>query len=162
MSDARQSLVRILQNAHAGECAAGLAYRGHWRSLNDSQEKDRIREIEAEEWDHRARVGQWLTKLDAKPRPSRETVFRVIGRSLGLTCYVSGWFMPMYFAGELESRNSIEYEDAAVFARELRMDDCVADLLDMASVEVEHEEFFHAVVAGHWLLPMMRRLFGWS
>ena len=162
MNDARQSLIRILQNAHAGEVAAAYAYRGHWNSLKDSPEKTRIREIEAEEWDHRRRVGEWLDKLDAKPRPAREKIFWTIGRTLGATCFLSGWFMPMYFAGRLESKNSIEYEDAAKFAAELGMEECVEDLLDMARVEVEHEEFFHQTVAGHRLLPGMRRIFGWS
>ncbi|CAN5552950.1 hypothetical protein BH10ACI3_BH10ACI3_29060 [soil metagenome] len=162
MPDPRQNLIRILQNAHAGEVAAAYAYRGHWRSLKESPEKLRIKEIEAEEWDHRRRVGEWLAKLDAKPRPLREKVFWTIGRTLGATCFLSGWFMPMYFAGRLESKNSVEYEDAAVFATELGMDDCVADLLDMARVELEHEVFFRNTVAGHRLLPVMKRVFGWS
>lgn len=162
MSNARRQLIRILQNAYSGEVAAAYAYRGHWKSLKESPEKTRIREIEAEEWDHRRRVGEWLAKLDAKPNAIREKIFWTIGRTLGLTCYISGWFMPMYFAGRLESQNSTEYEDAASFARELKMDDCVEDLLDMARVEVEHEEFFHGVVASHWLLPTMKRFFGWS
>ena len=68
----------------------------------------------------------------------------------------------MYFAGRLESQNSIEYEDAAVFAKELEMHDCVDDLLDMARVEVEHEVFFREMVTGHRLLPVMRKVFRWS
>ena len=162
LPDARKSLIRTLQNAYSGEVAAAYAYRGHWRSLKDSPEKARIREIEAEEWDHRRRVGEWLTKLDAKPRPLRDKVFWTIGRTLGATCFLSGWFMPMYFAGRLESQNSVEYEDAAIFARELDMDECVEDLLDMARVEVEHEAFFRETVAAHRLLPIMRRVFGWG
>jgi demethoxyubiquinone hydroxylase (CLK1/Coq7/Cat5 family) len=159
---ARQNLIRILQHAYSGEVAAAYAYRGHWKSLKESTEKARIKEIEGEEWDHRRRVGEWLEKLGAKPRPLREKVFWTIGRTLGLTCHVSGWFMPMYFAGRLESQNSVEYEDAAVFAKELGMDDCVEDLLDMARVEVEHEIFFREMVTGHRMLPVMKRLFGWS
>ena len=162
MPNARENLIRILQNAHAGEIAAAYAYRGHWKSLKDSPEKERIRQIEAEEWDHRRRVGEWLAKLDSKPRKLRERVFWTIGNVLGPSCFVSGWFMPMYFAGRLESQNSVEYEDAAGFARELGMNECVEDLLDMARVEVEHEVFFHDVVSGHRLLPVMRRVFGWS
>ncbi|QQS34335.1 MAG: demethoxyubiquinone hydroxylase family protein [Acidobacteriota bacterium] len=158
----KRDLVRILQSAFSGEVAAAYAYRGHWKSLKNSPEKERIRQIEEEEWDHRRRVGEWLAKLGAAPRPFREKVFWTIGRVLGLTCYVSGWFMPMYFAGRLESKNSVEYEDAAVFARELGMQDCVNDLLDMARVEVEHEVFFRDVVSGHRLLPIMKRVFGWS
>ena len=159
---ARENLIRILQHAYSGEVAAAYAYRGHWKSLRDSPERRRIIEIEAEEWNHRRRVGLWLKKLDAKPRSIREKIFWTIGRTLGLTCHVSGWFMPMYFAGRLESKNSIEYEDAAVFARDLEMQDCVDDLLDMARVEVEHEVFFREMVTGHRLLPVMRRVFKWS
>jgi len=159
---ARENLIRILQNAYSGEVAAAYAYRGHWRSLRESPERVRIMQIEEEEWDHRRRVGQLLEKLGAKPRPIREKVFWTIGRSLGVTCHVSGWFMPMYFAGRLESKNSVEYEDAAAFAKELGMNDCVAELLDMARVELEHEEYFRSVVTGHRLLPAMKRVFGWS
>jgi len=162
MNPARSHLIAILQNAYSGELAAAYAYRGHWRSLRDSPEKTRIREIEEDEWDHRRRVGEWLTTLGAAPKRSRETIFWTIGRTLGATCFLSGWFMPMYFAGRLESKNSVEYEEAAVFAKELGMQDCVEDLLDMARVEVEHEEFFHSVVVGHRLLPVMKRVFGWS
>jgi demethoxyubiquinone hydroxylase (CLK1/Coq7/Cat5 family) len=162
MPSARQNLIRILQNAYSGEVAAAYAYRGHWRSLKNSLEKERIREIEAEEWDHRRRVGEWLVELGAGPRKTREKIFLAIGRTLGLSCHVSGWFMPMYFAGRLESQNSVEYEDAAAFARQLEMDECVADLLDMSRVELEHEIFFRETVTGHRLLPVMKRVFGWG
>ena len=162
MTNARSNLIRILQNAYSGEIAAAYAYRGHWRSLKPSRERTRIKEIEAEEWEHRERVGGWLEKLDAKPRPMREKAFWTIGKFLGHSCFISGWFFPMYFAGRLESGNSVEYEDAAVFAKELGMDALVDDLYDMARVEVEHEVFFREIVAGHWMLPIMRRVFGWS
>jgi len=161
-SGVRPKLIRILQNAYSGEVAAAYAYRGHWKSLSDSPEKTRIREIEADEWDHRRRVGEWLEELDARPRPMRENIFWTIGRTLGILCHLSGWFMPMYFAGRLENGNSVEYEDAAAHAKNLGMDDCVEDLLDMARVEVEHEVFFREMVTGHRLLPVMKRVFGWS
>ncbi|HEV7701738.1 MAG TPA: demethoxyubiquinone hydroxylase family protein [Pyrinomonadaceae bacterium] len=159
---ARDSLIRILQNAHAGEVAAASAYRGHWKSLSDSPEKEHIQQIEAEEWEHRERVGRWLEELGSKPKPLREKVFWTIGRVIGHSCFVSGWFFPMYFAGRLESQNSVEYEDAAGLARQLGMNECVEDLLDMARVEAEHERFFSETVTGHRLLPLMRRVFGWS
>lgn len=162
MKSARDNLVRILQNAYSGEIAAAFAYRGHWKSLKESREKEQIKKIEAEEWDHRRRVGEWLEKLGAKPRAAREKVFWTIGRVLGVTCHVSGWFMPMYFAGRLESQNSVEYEDAAKFAKQLQMNECVEDLLDMARVEVEHEVFFRELLTGHRLLPVMKKVFRWS
>jgi len=155
-------LIRILQNAYSGEAAAALAYRGHWRSLKSGPEKERIKQIESEEWDHRERVGAWLTTLGASPRPQRERLFRLIGRVLGPFCFISGWFLPMYFAGRLESGNVLEYEEAANYALNIRMDDCVEDLLDMARVEAEHELFFRETVAGHRLLPAMKAIFRWG
>ncbi len=162
MNNARRNLIRILQNAYSGELAAAFAYRGHWKSLKESAERTQIKNIENEEWVHRDAVGKWLDKLDAKPKKLREIIFWTIGRTLGLSCFVSGWFFPMYFAGRLESGNVKEYEDAANFAKELQMDECFDELMEMARVEQEHEDFFRAVVAKHRLLPITKRFFRWS
>lgn len=155
-------MIRILRNAYSGEIAAAFAYRGHWKSLKESAERTEIKKIEAEEWHHRERVGRWLETLEAKPNRVREKIFWTLGRSLGATCFLSGWFMPMYFAGRLESGNIVEYEVAAGFAKELGMEECVEDLLDMARVEAEHEAFFRQTITGHRLLPIMKKVFRWS
>lgn len=155
-------MIRILRNAYSGEIAAAFAYRGHWKSLKESAERTEIKKIEAEEWHHRERVGRWLETLGAKPNRVREKIFWTLGRSLGATCFLSGWFMPMYFAGRLESGNIVEYEVAAGFAKELGMEECVEDLLDMARVEAEHEAFFRQTITGHRLLPIMKKVFRWS
>jgi len=159
---ARQNLISILQNAHAGELAAAYAYRGHWKSLREGAEKERIKQIETEEWTHRANVRQWLAELSAEPRKAREAFFWAIGRVLGLTCYVSGWFFPMYFAGRLESQNVQEYVTAAEFAKDLEMEDCAAQMLEMAETERAHEVFFRQTINGHRLLPVTRKFFRWS
>jgi rubrerythrin len=161
-SDPRQQLVRILQNAYSGEIAAAYAYRGHWKSVSDPRERTHIKKIEDEEWQHRENVGRWLAELGAAPRPIREKVFWTIGRVLGLTCFVSGWFMPMYFAGRLESQNTKEYEEAAQYARELGMEKCVEEMMEMSRVEAEHELYFRQVVSGHDLLPVMKKVFKWG
>lgn len=155
-------MIRILRNAYSGEIAAAFAYRGHWKSLKESAERTEIKKIEAEEWHHRERVGRWLETLEAKPNRVREKIFWTLGRSLGATCFLSGWFMPMYFAGRLENGNIVEYEVAAGFAKELGMEECVEDLLDMARVEAEHEAFFRQTITGHRLLPVMKKVFRWS
>ena len=162
MNNARQNLIRILQNAHAGELAAAYAYRGHWKSLKPSKEQTRIKEIEAEEWTHRENVRQWLEKLNAQPRKLREAIFWIIGRILGLSCFVLGWFFPMYFAGRLESQNVQEYIDAAEFAKELGMPECFDEMMEMSRIEGEHEIFFSQTVATHRLLPMTKKIFRWS
>ena len=162
MNNSKQNLIRILQNAHAGELAAAYAYRGHWKSVKNPTEREQIKEIEAEEWHHRNCVRQWLEKLGAEPRPFREAIFWTIGRTLGLTCYFSGWFFPMYFAGRLESQNVQEYIDAAEFAKELGLDDCVAEMLEMSAVEQKHEDFFKEIVQNHFLLRPTRFFFRWG
>lgn len=162
-NDARQKLIHILQAAYSGEMAAAFAYRGHWKSLKrNSPERERIKQIEAEEWAHREGVGRWLEVLEAKPKKLKETIFWTIGRTLGNACFVSGWFFPMYFAGRLEAGNVKEYEDAAGFAREIGMEECALEMLEMAEVELEHEVFFRGVIEKHRLLPITKALFKWS
>src|SRR5260221_3093606 len=115
MNDALAKLIRQLRGAYSGELAAGFAYRGHGRSVNDRAEREPLRRIEAEEWHHRELVGAMLRTLGAQPSRMREVVMFCVGRSLGTMCHVSGWFMPMYGAGRLERHNIVEYEEAAVF-----------------------------------------------
>ena len=147
----RRSLVRILQLAYSGERAAAYAYRGHWKSVTDADERSRIKTIEEEEWRHRELVGEMLRKLGSRPVCWREAKASVVGRALGLLCHLSGWLAPMYGAGKLESRNVREYETAARFARDCARAEFVDCLLSMAEVEWEHEKYFRAQVSKHSL-----------
>src|SRR5262249_51251779 len=114
----KQKLVSLLQLAYSGELAAAYAYRGHWKSLKNTSERMQIQKIEQDEWEHRRDVGEMLQQLDAAPSRWREFKMRIIGRVIGLSCHVIGWFLPMYLAGRLESRNVLEYRHAAAYARE--------------------------------------------
>ena len=149
--DSRARLIRQLQNAYSGELAAAYAYRGHWHSVSDPGERERIHQIEDEEWHHRDLVGGILRDLGARPRRLREAVFWTIGRVLGAMCHLSGWFAPMYGAGRLERKNIVEYEDAAQFAIDCGRDDLIDCLLMMAEVEWEHELYFRSRVNTHRL-----------
>ena len=142
-------LVAILQLAYSGELAAAYAYRGHWHSVTDSEERTRIQEIENEEWHHRQLIGEMLLSLNSRPNAFREVRATILGRVLSLLCHLSGWLVPMYGAGKLESRNIREYETAARYARNCGRDDLVDCLLTMAEVEWEHEHYFRARVLGH-------------
>jgi rubrerythrin len=144
-------LIKILRLAYSGELAAAYAYRGHWRSVKDEATRARIRTIEEEEWHHRRLVGRMLEQIGAKPDRARELRAVVIGRTLGALCHVSGWLLPMYGAGKLESRNVNEYETAARHASLSGHTDFVGCLLAMAEVEWEHEKYFRALVAEHKL-----------
>lgn len=149
----RADLVHVLQSAYSGELAAGYAYRGHWHSVRDPEERAHIHQIEDEEWHHRELVGGLLQQLDARPNRVREIVFWTIGRTLGVLCHVSGWFFPMYGAGKLERGNIVEYEVAARHAIDCGRTDMVDCLLTMAEVEWEHEFYFRHKVLGH---PFLR------
>jgi len=145
----RAQLVAILQLAYSGELAAGYAYRGHWHSVSNPEERNHIRKIEDEEWHHRKLVGEMLASLDAGPKKVREVRATILGRFLGVMCHFSGWFAPMYGAGRLESRNIVEYETAARHALECGREDLIDCLLTMAEVEWEHEHYFRSCVLRH-------------
>ncbi len=156
--DSRQKLIRILQLAYSAELAAAYAYRGHWRSVRDEQERSRIEQIENEEWHHRQLVGEMLTELNASPKRFGELRARIVGRTLGLLCHFTGWLAPMYGAGRLESGNIVEYEIAAGHARACGREKFVDCLLGMAEVEWEHEQYFRSRVLTH---PLGKRLSIW-
>ncbi len=158
-SKARLRFIQILQPAYSGERAAAYAYRGHWHSLRDAEDRGRVRTIEEEEWHHRHLVGEMLRELGARPSARREVRAWLVGRVLGLLCHLSGWFAPMYAAGRLESRNIREYEEAARRARECDRDDLLPCLLTMAEVEWEHERYFRSKVLSH---PWARYLPLWE
>jgi rubrerythrin len=151
-----RGLIRELQHAYSGELAAGYAYRGHWRSVRDPEERARIRQIESEEWHHRELVGALLRDLGGRPILRREAIFFTIGKTLGALCHVSGWFLPMYGAGRLERRNIMEYERAAAYASRCGREDVIDCLLEMAEVEWEHELYFRNKVTGHRMLRLIR------
>jgi Ubiquinone biosynthesis protein COQ7 len=159
MSDvatAQASLVRLLRAAHAGERAAALAYTGHARSVRDSQERTDIARIGAEEISHRARVGEMLVELGGAPSTFRELIFTGIGRTLSWFCHVTGWYCPMYGAGWIERRNIQEYVDAAAFAVQAGRADLADELMEMARVEWDHEQYFRAKVMTHPLRHVLR------
>ncbi len=150
-TESRQKLIALLQLAYSGELAAAYAYRGHWKSVSNTDEKAAIQAIENDEWRHRQLVGEMLSTLAGAPEPRREMRANLIGRTLGFLCHVMGWLAPMYGAGRLESRNIREYETAARHARDCGRSDLVDCLLEMAEVEWDHEHYFRARVQEHFL-----------
>ena len=154
----RRLLIGILQLAYSGELAASYAYQGHWKSVENPEEKSRIQAIENEEWHHRRLVGEMLHELGEHPSSWKEYKAVVIGRTAEFLCHVCGWLAPMYGAGKLESRNVREYEVAARYARDCGRIEFVEPLLTMAEVEWEHEKYFRSQVLKSALgrcLPML-------
>jgi rubrerythrin len=156
--DSLKKLIVLLQLAYSAERAAAYAYRGHWHSVVDADEKLRIKQIEDEEWHHRELVGEMLKCLHATPSRQREIRSLIIGRTLGFLCHIMGWLAPMYGAGRLESGNVREYEIAARYARDCGHHEFIDCLLTMAEVEWEHEYYFRSRVLLH---PLGQRLPLW-
>jgi demethoxyubiquinone hydroxylase (CLK1/Coq7/Cat5 family) len=159
----RAALVRILQDAHAGELAAAYAYRAHARSLwrrSQRAQRDEVRRIEQAEIHHRRLVGEMLVDLGAAPRRTREALMATIGRVFGSLCFVTGWFGPMYAAGRLEGQNVDQYRAARDLASQLGRH--AEGLEAMRAEEVRHEQWFGDQVRHHWLLPLARAILRWS
>lgn len=158
----RGTLVRILQDAHAGELAAAYAYQGHSRSLwRHPAARAEVERIEAAEWHHRRLVAALLVTLDARPRRRREWLMAATGRFFGGLCFLGGWFGPMYAAGRLEWMNVGQYEAAHDAAEQLGLVDAANELAAMTAEEERHERWFGDQCRDHWMLPLAARLFRW-
>jgi hypothetical protein len=144
-----ENFARILRLAYSGELAAALAYRGHWHSLKNPDDRSRVCKIEQEEWHHRNLVRGMLQDIGKSPNIFREIRSFCIGCILALLCHISGWLLPMYAAGKLESKNIKEYEFAARFAAMSGHTEFVDCLLTMAEVEWDHEHYFRSCVLRH-------------
>ncbi|MCB0377525.1 MAG: hypothetical protein KDD33_03455 [Bdellovibrionales bacterium] len=148
---AKRALIRLLQNAHAGEKAAANAYFGHGHSLfvRDKTEKQEIYKIYLEELHHRERLAEFLIKLGSKPRVLREIGMWFIGFFIGVFSFIGTWLIPMYGAGRLESTNIGEYEVAARLAWLAGEDEIIEELLLFAEVEWDHELYFREKTLTH-------------
>lgn len=159
----RARLVRLLQDAHAGELAAALAYRSHARSLwRRPAERSEVRRIEGAEWHHRALVAAMLDELGERPRRPRELLMGFVGRFFGLLCFVGGHFGPMYAAGRLEAMNVGQYADAESLATSLGLTAYSGQLVEMTAEEDRHERWFGDRVRGHLLLRPASAVLGWT
>jgi hypothetical protein len=151
---AKNLLIHILQNAHAGEKAAANAYWGHANSpfVRDQKEKEEILKIYDDELHHRIRLKFMLDQLGGKPRLGREIIMYLIGATIAFLCIFGGWFIPMYGAGKLESTNIEEYEVAFRLAYLSGNHEFIDELIQFAEIEWDHEVYFADKAKDHFLL----------
>ncbi|HEY9686028.1 MAG TPA: hypothetical protein V6C52_03540 [Coleofasciculaceae cyanobacterium] len=141
----RSKLIHVLQMAYSGEKSAALAYQGHAASKVKMDEREMIRKIEQEEWDHRDKVGQMLAEVQAEPSGCREIMQVLIGRFIKIICPWCGWRLPMLGAWLLEENNIEEYARAAGYASAMGLMAMADELRVMSTVEREHAEYFRGV-----------------
>jgi demethoxyubiquinone hydroxylase (CLK1/Coq7/Cat5 family) len=156
------ALKRSLQRAYSAERAASLAYIGHAASLRDPAEKAAIKRIEDDEWAHRRHVLAIMREHDVPVSRWLEARYFVIGKLIGASCHVIGWFMPYFFAGKLESGNVCEYFVMLRQFRELGIREHDAVLYEMGMKEKEHELYFLEQVKRSRILPWFEKLFAWG
>jgi rubrerythrin len=152
----------LLQMAYSAEKAAAFAYIGHAGSVKNPEEKKAIKQIEDDEWEHRREVLAIMNEYSIPVSKWYETKFHVIGRTIAASCYVIGWFMPIYFAGRLESGNVCEYIRMKDYFNKAGINKHDKVLYEMGVREKEHENYFLQQVKDHKLLPFFEKVFAWG
>jgi hypothetical protein len=155
-------LVDLIQMAYSAEKAAAFAYIGHAASVKNKEEKIAIKQIEIDEWNHRAEVMLLMKEYDIPVSKWYEFKFHVIGKLLSGSCFVIGWFMPFYFAGRLESGNVCEYFRMKHYFNSLGIKKHDVVLYEMGMKEKEHEVYFLEQIKDSKLLPFFEKLFFWG
>ncbi len=155
-------LVDLMKQAYSAEKAAAFAYIGHAASVKDKVEKAAIKQIESDEWNHRAEMLQLLKQYHVPISKWYEFKFHVIGKIISGSCFVIGWFMPFYFAGRLESGNVCEYFRMKQYFNSLGITEHDVVLYEMGMKEKEHEVYFLSKIKDSKLLPFFEKLFFWG
>jgi len=155
-------LVDLIQMAYSAEKAAAFAYIGHAASVKNKEEKIAIKQIEIDEWNHRAEVLLLMKEYDIPVSKWYEFKFHVIGKVISGSCFVIGWFMPFYFAGRLESGNVCEYFRMKHYFNSLGIKKHDVILYEMGMKEKEHEVYFLEQIKDSKLLPFFEKLFFWG
>lgn len=156
------ALVDLLQMAYSAERAAAFAYVGHGGSIKNEVQKSAIKQIELEEWGHRNEVLKIMETYNIKVSKYYELRFYVIGKIIGWSCYIIGWFMPYYFAGRLESGNVCEYFRMMHYFHSIGIEAHDEILYAMGIKEKEHEDFFLAQIQHKKILPFFEKVFAWG
>lgn len=162
MTKLQPELIDLLQMAYSAERAASFAYIGHAASLKNIQEITEVKQIENDEWLHRKEVLSIMNEYNIAVSKCYEIRFYIIGKIIGYSCYVIGYFMPFYFAGRLESGNVCEYFRMKEFFNQLGIHKHDDILLAMGIKEKEHEDYFLKKVIYHPWLPFFQKVFKWG
>jgi hypothetical protein len=155
-------LVKLLQKAYSAEKAAAFAYIGHARAVKTKEEKNAIKQIEDDEWEHRREVLSIMDKYDIPISKFYEFQFHVIGKIISACCFILGWFMPHFFAGRLESGNVCEYFIMMHYFQSIGIKDHDKALFEMGVKEKEHEVYFLNQIQDSKFLPFFEKMFGWG
>jgi len=126
------------------------------------EEKKSIKQIEIDEWNHREEVLKIMKQYLVPVSKWYEIKYHLIGKTISASCYVIGWFMPFYFAGNLESGNVCEYVRIKRLFNALNITGHDSILYEMSLKEKEHEVYFYQQIKNNKMLPLFERVFAWG
>ena len=155
-------LINLLKQAYSAEKAAAFAYRGHAGSVKNPDEKEAIKQIEMDEWNHREEVLNLMQQYRVPVSRWYEMKYYMVGKTISAGCYLIGWFMPFYFAGNLESGNVCEYIRMKRLFNALNIVAHDDNLYEMSLKEKEHEVYFYQQIKGSKWLPLFEKIFSWG
>lgn len=156
------ALIDSLRKAYSAEKAAAFAYIGHAESLRKKEETQKVNGIEQDEWNHRANLRRIMAEYEISPSNYYEIKYHIIGKIIGLSCFVIGRFMPYFFAGKLESGNVCEYFVMMHYFHSMGISEHDEVLYEMGIKEKEHEVYFSDMVKNERWFPFFEKLFSWS
>jgi len=156
------TLTNLLQQAYSAEKAAAFAYQGHAGAVKNIEEKKAIKQIEIDEWNHRDEVLKLMRLYQVPVSKQYEVKYHLIGKVISASCYVIGWFMPFYFAGNLESGNVCEYVRMKRLFNALNITAHDKVLYEMSLKEKEHEVYFYEQIKDNRMLPFFEKIFAWG
>ena len=156
------ALISSLQCAYSAERAAAIAYIGHAKSLIRESEREHVRTIERDEWDHRRHVLAIMQEYEIPVSRWLEVTYFFIGKLIAAACHVIGRFMPYFFAGRLESGNVCQYFVMIQYFRSLGISKHDELLWEMGLTEKDHEVYFLQMVKDARWLPWFERAFEWG
>ncbi len=155
-------LINLLQTAYSAERAASFAYQGNAAAVKSPQIKIAIKRIEDDEWEHRAEVLKLMHEYQIKASNWYEIKYFFIGKIISLSCHVLGFFIPIYFAGRLESGNVNEYFVMKNYFNQLNITKHDAILIEMGLKEKEHEVYLLELIKNDKWLPFFEKIFNWG
>ena len=162
MTELQPELINLLQLAYSAERAASFAYQGNAAAVKQPEIKTAIKRIEDDEWEHRAEVLKIMQQYQIPVSRWYEIKYFTIGKTISYSCHVLGFFIPIYFAGRLESGNVNEYFRMKDLFNELNITEHDTILIEMGLKEKEHEVYLLKLIKQHKFMPFFEKIFNWG
>ena len=141
-------LIKMIQDAHAGEMGAYHAYSGHIRATKDAEERKALIQIQADEMTHIVDCKKLLNYYGHNTNEFKDSIMKLIGQTLGLLCFVSGRRLAAWGAGIIERVGMVNYQKMVDISQELGNEKLVDIFTNMRDTERVHDMYFKGLLNG--------------